>query len=267
MKWLAPAILLSVVLLAPVGDPATQHRAAALAAPTLAHPLGTDALGRDQWALFIHGGRWSWGIGAAATAMALFLAWTLGSLAGWYGGWVDTSLMWLADLFLGIPWLYLLIALRAVLPVNAGLEQTTASVVLAIVLAGWARPARLVRGAVLSERERGWVESARGFGASPLEIYFRHVFPAALELLVTQSLLVTPRFVLAELTLTFAGAGTTAAVPSWGALMVPLKQAYLLRDHWWLALPALAMMPFFVCFTWVARGTVPPKAGFAAKIG
>ena len=259
MKWLAGACAAMVVVLlflTPIvapGDPATQFRVDAPAAPSLAHPFGTDELGQDLWVRFVHGGRWSVGIGLTAALLALALAWLAGSVAGWFGGRVDSLLMWITELFLSVPWLYLLIAVRAALPATLPARTAAMAIILLIALLSWARPARLVRGAVLSERERGWVEAARGFGVPAAAIYRRHILPATLGLLVTQALILLPRFVLAEMTLAFTGAGAGDTEPSWGALVVPLKQAYLLREEWWLVLPLLAMLPLFAVFALLAR--------------
>ncbi len=252
-------VLMAAPVLAP-GDPFAQHRADALAAPAWAHLMGTDDLGRDLWAQFLHGGRWSLGIGAGATLLALSLAWLIGSVAGWCGGWVDSLLMWISELMLVVPWLYLLIAVRAALPPEIPAHLASVSITLLIALVSWARPARLVRGEVLSARERGWVEAARGFGAPAFTIYRRHILPATLGLLVTQALILLPRFVLAEVTLSFVGAGSGDAVPSWGGLIVPLKQAYLLGGQWWRALPLLLMLPFFAAFALHARRLGKPEA-------
>lgn len=247
------ALILLAPLLAPAG-PFAQDRKAALTAPSPAHPLGTDELGRDLWAQFLHGGRTSLMTGSVAAAIALAIAWAVGSLAGWCGGWVDALFMWLAELFLTLPWLYLLIAIRAALPVTLAPETASLTLMMLIALSSWARPARMVRGAVLSERERGWVEAARGFGRSAFDVYRRHVLPSTYGLLAAQLLILIPRFVLAEVTLTFAGAGAGETVPSWGALIVPLKQAYLLREQWWLALPLLLMLIVFTSFALLSRG-------------
>lgn len=249
MTWLFAVVLALMLLLAPAGDPNVQFRSEALAAPSMQHWFGTDSLGHDLWSRFVHGGRWSLTIGALGAALSLGVAWVVGSTAGWFGGWIDTAVMWLCDVMLGLPWLYLLIALRAVLPLNADPREVALMVVAALSLTGWSRPARLVRGIVLTERERGWVEAARGFCAAPLAIYFRHVFPPVRDVLATQAMLLLPRFVLAELTFSFTGAGADASTPSWGALVVPLKQAYLLGEYWWLALPATAIAIYLVCFS------------------
>lgn len=248
----ALAILVLLLLLFPSQDPYTQHRDQPQAAPTAEHWFGTDDYGRDVWARFIHGGRWSIGVGVSATALCLLLAWTLGAVAA-SSAFAGPAIVWLADLFLCLPWLYLLIAARAMLPLQ--IESRTAFAMLLLLLActGWARPAKLVRGKVLEVRERGYVRAAQRFGVSQPVVFVRHILPATLDLLLAQTLLLLPRFVLAELTLSFLGAGAAEPHPGWGSLVIPLKQAYALETQWWRVLPLLAMIPFFVLCAWTGR--------------
>ena len=117
----------------------------------------------------------------------------------------------------------------------------------------WARPARLARGLVLSLSQKGYVEAARGFGVPGWKILARHIFPGTTGALVAQALSLMPRFVLAEVTLSFLGLGAGEPHPSWGGLIVPLKQIYLLRNHWWIMLPSVLMLPFFASFALVSR--------------
>ncbi len=239
--WLAPC------------DPVYQDRAAASAAPSHAHWLGTDDYGRDLWSRYLHGTRWSVSIGIGATAIVLLLGWTIGSLAGYQGGWVDWLLMQIADLFLVIPWLYLLIAVRAALPLKLPPRAAFIALMTVIALTGWARPARLVRGLVLSLRRKEYVDAALGFGVRAITVHFRHIAPGTYGVAATQALLLLPRFVLAEVTLSYMGLGLGEPEPSWGTLILPLKQVYLLRDEWWRALPLLLMIPFFAGLCVLAR--------------
>jgi peptide/nickel transport system permease protein len=122
-----------------------------------------------------------------------------------------------------------------------------------IAAVSWARPARLVRGVVLSLGERGYVQAARGFGVPPWTIFRRHVLPGTWGLLAAQTLVLFPRFVLAEVTLSFLGLGVGEPDPNWGGLILGLKQAYLLREQWWRLLPAGLMMPLFLSCAIAAR--------------
>lgn len=240
--WLAPF------------DPSQQHRELANLAPSARHWLGTDDFGRDIWSRFLAGGGWSLLTGTGATAMVLLLGWVIGGAAGYFGGWVDQLLMRIAELFLVLPWIYLLLGIRALLPLNLPPRAAFGTLLLVIALVSWARPARLVRGLVLTLKEHGAVHAARGFGVPSWVIIFRHVLPGTLDLLATQALILLPRFVLAEVTLSYFGLGLGEPDPSWGALLAPLKQVWLLDQQWWRILPALLMLPVFALFAVLARG-------------
>ena len=111
---------------------------------------------------------------------------------------------------------------------------------------GWARPARLVRGVVLSAKERDFVRAARGFGATSGYLLRRHILPEASSVLLTQAAILVPQFVLAEMTLSFLGLGVPEPVPSWGNLLSSLQQYSVLVSYWWMYLPALVMVPYFL---------------------
>jgi peptide/nickel transport system permease protein len=246
------AILAALVALCAAGpllapyNPLEQHREIANAAPSGLHWLGTDDYGRDVLSRFLAGANWSVLAGALATAVTLLIGWTAGGVAGFNGGWIDQILMRVGDLVLSLPWLYVLIGLRAVLPLSMKPRTAVATMLTLIALVSWARPARLVRGLVLSLSQRGYVEAAQGFGVSGFRIFLRHVLPGTLGLLAVQTLVLFPRFVLAEVTLSFLGLGVGEPDPSWGGLILGLRQAYLLREQWWRLLPVCLMAPLFL---------------------
>jgi peptide/nickel transport system permease protein len=234
-------------------NPIEQHRAIAGEGPSMRHWLGTDDYGRDVFSRFLAGGCWSVLTGFASTLFVLALGWSIGGMAGFKGGWLDQLLMRLAEFFLVLPWLYLLIGLRAVLPLSLKPRTATAAMLFCIALVSWARPARLVRGMTLSVASRGYVEAARGFGVPEWRIFLRHIVPQTLGLLGAQALILFPRFVLAEVTLSFLGLGAGEPDPSWGGLILGLKQAYLIPQQWWRVLPAILMMPLFLACARAAR--------------
>jgi len=210
--------------------------------------LGTDAYGRDQFSRFLYGGQISLLAGLLAAILSLLLGVAVGAIAGFYGGWLDELLMRGGELFLALPWLYLLLAVRAVLPLRISEWQVFLLLVAVIGLIGWARPARLIRGVALSAKERNFVLAARGFGASDAYLLQRHVLPQTTGVVLTQMSLLIPQYVLAEVTLTFLGLGVGEPMPSWGSLLSSLQQYYVLSSYWWMVLPALLLVPLFLAF-------------------
>jgi len=213
---------------------------------------GTDGYGRDMLSRLLYGGQISLLAGLLATALALLAGLLIGAAAGYVGGWTDEILMRLAELFLALPWLYLLFALRAFLPLAVTPLEAFFLVVVVIGVVGWARPARLVRGVVLSAKERDYVRAARGFGASNGYLLRRHILPQTSSVLLTQAAILVPQYVLAEVTLSFLGLGVPEPAPSWGNLLASMQQYSVLTSYWWMALPALALTPFFLGYLGLA---------------
>jgi len=214
--------------------------------------LGTDAYGRDQLSRLLFGGQVSLFAGLLGAGITLLIGLGIGAVAGYYSGWRDDLLMRVAELFLALPWLYLLFALRAFLPLAVSPLEAFFLIIAVIGAVGWARPARLVRGVVLSAKERDFVRAARGFGASNGYLLRRHILPETSSVLLTQAAILIPQYVLAEMTLSFLGLGVPEPVPSWGNLLSGLQQYSVLVSYWWMYLPALAMVPFFLGYLGLA---------------
>jgi peptide/nickel transport system permease protein len=210
--------------------------------------MGTDDYGRDQFSRFLFGAQVSLLAGPVATCLALSIGTLLGAIAGFYGKVTDDIVMAMAELFLSLPWLYMLFGVRAVLPLD--LEPRQAFLVIVSLLGGigWARPARLIRGVVLSAKQREFVLAARGFGASDLYLLRRHVLPQAGSVLLTQAALLIPQYILAEVTMSFLGLGVNEPAASWGLMLASLQQYHALVAHWWMWLPAILLIPVFFAY-------------------
>lgn len=249
------ALALAAPVLAP-HDPEEQHREVPFAAPTVSGShvflLGTDRYGRDRLSRLMVGSRISLGGGLLAAGLATSLGLLLGGVAGARGGLVDRAIVRTAQLFIAVPWLYLLLAVRSALPLDLPSSRVLLIVAGAIGLAGWARPALLVRGVVLGGRHRGYVEAARSCGASEWFILRRHTLPQAAVVAMTHAAMLAPQFTLAEMTLSFFGLGVSEPLASWGTLLAELSRDHLLQPTWYAATPLLAVIVVFVLYQRVA---------------
>jgi peptide/nickel transport system permease protein len=217
-------------------------------APGVLFLAGTDGYGRDVFSRILYGARISMLTGLFAAILSLGIGWTLGTAAGFFGGWTDRLLMRGSEFFMALPWLYLLLAVRAFLPLHIGSLQTFVLLVGIIGGLGWVRPARLIRGVVLSARERGYVLAARGFGAGPIYLIRRHILPQTRGVVLTQATVLIPLYILAEVTLSFLGLGVGEPVPSWGNMLAEARQYHALVEHPWLLTPGAAAIPVLFAY-------------------
>ena len=204
-------------------------------------PLGADSLGRDQWTRLLHGARLSLGLTLAGLMGAVSLGAFFGLLAGSSRAWLDTALMRFADLFIAWPALYVVLVLRASLPLTLPFASLFALMAFVLAMSGWPMVARAVRSVTASERTRESILAAQAAGATPAWIMRRHLLPAAAPVVVTQALLLVPSFILAEATLSFVGLGFSEPTPSWGTMLTEAAQPFTLRHAPWLLAPAAAI--------------------------
>jgi peptide/nickel transport system permease protein len=249
------ALLAGVALLGPAlapHDPNRQDLSAIRQPPAWAgggraHLLGTDSLGRDLLSRLLHGARVALVVAVASAALSALIGVPVALAAGYWRGWLDTGLMRLVDVWMSIPAVLLAITLMGVL--GLGL----AKVVLAIVVVDWTRFARVIRGEVLSLREREFVDAARAVGLSPLRVMREELLPNLVPLLLVLGSLEMAIAVGVEALLSFVGLGVPAAVPSWGA-MIAEGRGYLLVGWWGMGLPMLALVAAVVGFNLLGEG-------------
>jgi peptide/nickel transport system permease protein len=216
--------------------------------PTPIFVLGSDEYGRDLFTRLLYGGQISLFAGLLGAGLSVAAGILLGGLAGFYEGWIDEVIMRGAELFLALPWLYLLFAVRMSLPLHIPPVHAFLLIVAVVGLVGWARPARLVRGAVLSGKKRDYVLAARSAGATDAYLLRRHVLPQVLGIALTQAAVLVPQYTLAEVTLSFFGLGVGEPVPSWGNMLSGLQRYHVLASYWWMFLPGIALIPVFLLY-------------------
>jgi len=207
-----------------------------LAPPSLAHPLGTDDVGRDTLARVMAGGRVSLSVGLASMLLAILLGVGIGAFAGYYGGAVDNVLMRFTDVILAVPLYLLLFVLSATLS-----DGTPRSVVILIAFFGWTYAARLVRGEFLALREREYVLASRTIGARDFRLMFRHMLPnAAGPIIVNATLLIGANIIL-ESVLSYFGFGIKPPGASWGN-MIDAGNGLFDVDPWLVLVPGVLIV-------------------------
>jgi peptide/nickel transport system permease protein len=222
-------------------------------APATLFLLGTDGFGRDQLSRLLYGARISLFAGPLGAALSVVFGLVLGGVAGFFGSWIDTLVMRAGELFLAVPWYYLLFAVRMALPLRIEPTEAFAMILGIVAVVGWARPARLIRGMVLSGKTREYVVAARALGASDLYMLRRHVVPPVLGIALTQAALLAPQYILAEATLSFFGLGVGEPVPSWGNMLAVLQRYDVLSSYWWMFLPGGALVGVFLLYYLLAN--------------
>lgn len=244
----ALAILaLAAPRLAPV-DPLKQDLLVRLKPPSSNHWFGTDELGRDVFSRMLVGLRVSLAIGFISAFISISIGTLVGLIAGYWRGWIDAALMRLVDIVLCFPTLFLILMILAVL------DKPSIYMVMAVIgLTSWAGLARMVRGEVLSMRERDFIQVARGLGLSTPRILLLHLLPNVISPVLVAATLTVGSAILTESGLSFLGLGVQPPLPSWGNILTSGKD--FIHVAWWLSLfPGLAILVTVLAFNLLGEG-------------
>ena len=221
--------------------------------------LGADNFGRDVLSRLLYGARTSVGLALFATLGAVVIGALAGAWAGLRGGWMDDAIMRAADFVLILPVIYVVLVLRAVLPLV--LPTTTVFLLVAgiFVAVGWPFVAKGVRGIVAAERDREYVQAARSLGAGSGRILWHHLIPACSGHLVVQATLLLPGFILAEATLSFVGLGFPDPVASWGTMLAEAGNYNAVARFPWTLAPAVAIFAIVLATNLIASDRTPGR--------
>jgi peptide/nickel transport system permease protein len=232
------ALLVACAIFAPKlapHDPSRQNLGNDLQVFTIEHPLGTDKLGRDILSRTLFGSRISLLVGVSTVAISISIGLFIGSISGYFGGWLDQLLMRAVDILLAFPGILLAIAFTALL--GPGLDH----VIIALCLIGWTGYARLVRGEILSLRAQEYVHAARALGCTPARVIVVHLLPNLLPPLLIQATFGLAAAITAEGSLSFLGLGVEPPTASWGSMLNEGRQFLLVAPHL-TTYPGLAIM-------------------------
>ncbi len=243
-------LMVFIALFAPIlapADPTELDLAGNLSGPNISHPFGQDKLGRDILSRIIYGSRVSVKVGVATVGISLILGILIGSISGYAGRWVDEAIMRVIDILMAFPGILLAIAITAVLGPSLN------HVIFALCITGWVGYARLIRGQILTVREREYVQAARAIGAGPFRILRRHILPNTMAPIIVEATFGMAGAILAEAGLSFLGLGTQPPNPSWGAMLNEGSHFMLVAPHLTI-FPGLAIMLVVLGFNFLGDG-------------
>jgi peptide/nickel transport system permease protein len=235
-NWLAP------------GGYAKQYREAADAPPSSAHWLGTDEIGRDRFARVLYGTRISLLLAPAAALVSTLLAALIGGLAGYLGGTCARIAMAVTDLFLSLPWLFLLITVRALMPLNVSPFISVLVTFTMLGLLGWTSAARVLCASASSLRDADFIRQARASGIRGTRLFWIHVVPNLKPVLYAQFWVSIPVFILSEANLGILGLGVAEPLPSWGSLLRELEGLVSVGEQPWKFVPLILLVVVITSF-------------------
>jgi peptide/nickel transport system permease protein len=224
-------------------------------APGRVFLFGSDSFGRDVLSRLLYGAQISLTVGIVGIAISFTLGLLLGGIAGYFGGFTDTVIMRITELLLSIPSLYLIIALRAVFPMDLPSRQVYLGIVAILAFIGWAGLARVIRGLVLSMRKSDYVTAAEALGFGRLRVIARHILPNTMSYVIVAATLSIPGYILGEVVLSFLGVGVQEPSASWGNMLNQARSIRALTSFPWLLLvPGSAIFLTVMAFNFLGDG-------------
>lgn len=208
--------------------------------PGAGHLLGTDKIGRDIWSRLLFGGRISIGVGLGSALLATVIGVSLGTIAGYKGGWLDSIVMKVSEVLMSFPQIILVLILVTIT------GQSLWNLIFIFSLTGWPSMYRMARSQMLSLREEEYVQALKAFGIGSMRIAFKHMLPNAIGPIFVNITLSTAMFILQEASLSFLGLGVPLEVATWGNILNAAQDIMILKNAWWIWLPTGIMVTLFV---------------------
>ncbi len=208
--------------------------------PSAEHILGTDKIGRDIWARILYGGRVSIGVGLGSALIATIIGVSLGTIAGYKGGWFDGVIMKISEVLMAFPQMILVLILVTIT------GQSLWNLIFIFSLTGWPSMYRMARSQMLSLREQEYVQALKAFGIGSMRIAFVHMLPNAIGPIFVNITLSTAMFILQEASLSFLGLGVPLEVATWGNILNVAQDLTILKEAWWIWLPTGIVVTLFV---------------------
>jgi peptide/nickel transport system permease protein len=232
---------------------AEQSRAFISAPPSAQFWLGTDELGRDRFARLLYGTRVSLLLAPAAALLSTVIAGLIGGAAGYLGGRWERAVTASVDLFLSLPWLFLLLAVRALLPLNTSPVTSVAITFALLGCLGWAGPARIIRAGTRTLVNADYLMQASACGVPRLRLFWRHLLPNLRPILLAQFWISVPLFILSEANLGLLGLGVSDPLPSWGTLLRELENYSAVLQNPWMLAPVVLLVVVVSCLQLLLR--------------